>query len=89
MRVAEDTDFDLLKIYLSRNDGWKLEYEKGATAVWTRDPPEHENNAFKMIRVSDLLAKAGETESISGANKECIIFDYFNLLCSLYIIRNR
>ncbi len=49
VRVAEDKDFDLLKIYLNRNDGWSLEYERGKTAVWTRLAPETD---FRMIRVS-------------------------------------
>jgi hypothetical protein len=48
VRVAEDKDFDILKIYLSRNDGWMLEYERGKTAVWTRQTTETD---FKMIRV--------------------------------------
>ena len=49
VRVAEDKDFEVLKIYLSRNDGWNLNYERGKTAVWTRQAPESE---FSMIRVS-------------------------------------
>ena len=54
VRVAEDTDFEVLKIYLSRNDGWVLEYEKGKTSVWTRQATESE---FKMIRVRDKKKK--------------------------------
>ncbi len=53
VRVAEDRDFELLKIYLQRNDGWRLEYERGDTAVWTRTPPDLNGSAFKMIRVSE------------------------------------
>ena len=53
VRVAEDRDFELLKIYLQRNDGWRMEYERGDTAVWSRSPPQDLNgSAFKMIRVS-------------------------------------
>ena len=48
VRVAEDKDFEVLKIYLSRNDGWMLEYQSGPTSVWTRQAPETD---FKMIRV--------------------------------------
>ncbi len=52
VRVAEDKDFELLKIYLSRNDGWRLEYDRGETKVWTRNPPDLNGSAaFKMIRV--------------------------------------
>lgn len=64
VRVAEDKDFELLKIYLNRNDGWKLEYDKNSIAVWTRTPVvtngKDENSSsrsspsdFKMIRVSE------------------------------------
>lgn len=52
VRVAEDKDFEVLKIYLSRNDGWNLNYERGKTAVWTRQAPESE---FSMIRVNNFL----------------------------------
>ena len=48
VRVAEDKDFEVLKIYLSRNDGWTLEYEQSKTSVWTRQASESD---FKMIRV--------------------------------------
>lgn len=48
VRVAEDKDFEVLKIYLSRNDGWVLDYEQGQTSVWTRQASESD---FKMIRV--------------------------------------
>ena len=49
VRVAEDKDFELLNVYLSRNDGWRLEYDKESTAVWTRP---NEGSDFNMIRVS-------------------------------------
>ena len=49
VRVAEDKDFELLNVYLSRNDGWRLEYDKESTAVWTRPS---EGSDFNMIRVS-------------------------------------
>ena len=53
VRVAEDRDFEVLKIYLSRNDGWALEYQQGPTSVWTRQASESE---FKMIRVSRVYS---------------------------------
>ena len=49
VRVAEDNDFEVLKIYLNRNDGWQLEYKRGQTLVWTRHVPD--TSDFKMIRV--------------------------------------
>ena len=60
-QVQFSKDFEILKIYLLRNDGWKLEYEKGATKVWSRIPPETVEddtaggNSFKMIRVISHL----------------------------------
>ena len=54
VRVAEDQDFGLLKIYLTRNDGWELEYEKRSKiSVWTR--PREENNNFKMVRLKAIF----------------------------------
>ena len=67
VRVAEDKDFELLKVYLNRNDGWKLEYDKNAIAVWTRtpmvssgkngNPSSSSPSAFKMIRVGFPMYK--------------------------------
>ena len=54
VRVAEDKDFETLKVYLTRNDGWNMQYQNGHTKVWTRTPPQDENNTFKMIRVPQL-----------------------------------
>ena len=54
VRVAEDKDFEILKVYLARNDGWNMQYQNRSTTVWTRTPPQDENNAFKMIRVPNL-----------------------------------
>ena len=51
VRVAEDKDFEVLKIFLSRNDGWTLEYQQAKTSVWTRHTTESD---FKMIRVGIL-----------------------------------
>lgn len=53
VRVAEDKDFEVLKIYLSRNDGWRLEYERGRTAVWTRAANEGD---FRMIRLKTTFS---------------------------------
>ena len=60
VRVAEDKDFEVLKIYLSRNDGWTLEYEQSKTSVWTRQASESD---FKMIRVKAFLFILGASEA--------------------------
>ena len=59
VRVAEDKDFEVLKIYLSRNDGWTLEYEQSKTSVWTRQASESD---FKMIRVKAFFSNFGLSE---------------------------
>lgn len=61
VRIAEDKDFDLLKVYLSRNDGWALDFEMGRTVVWTREPPLDKGGDvnFKMIRVNAESKAAG------------------------------
>ncbi|KAK7863517.1 hypothetical protein R5R35_004970 [Gryllus longicercus] len=48
VRVAEDSDFERLKEYLDNHTGWKLEYGKEDTRVWTKSV-EHTN--FKMIKL--------------------------------------
>jgi len=48
VRIAEDSDFALLKILLSRGDGWDLEHNSGSTMVWTRHA---DNSIFRMIRL--------------------------------------
>jgi len=48
VRIAEDSDFALLKVLLTRDDGWTLEYSSGMTRVSTRPA---ENSSFRMIRV--------------------------------------
>jgi len=47
VRVAEDSDFALLKILLSRGDGWDLEHNSGSTMVWTRHA---DNSIFRWSR---------------------------------------
>ena len=42
VRVAEDSDFALLKVLLTRSEGWNQEFSSGVTQVWTR-PAENSN----------------------------------------------
>lgn len=48
VRVAEDTDFALLKVLLTRDEGWDCEYKSGNTTVCSR-PTDPSN--FRMIRL--------------------------------------
>lgn len=53
VRIAEDSDFALLKVLLTRGDGWTQEFSSGATKVWTRPA---ENSHFRMIRVKTTFS---------------------------------
>lgn len=53
VRIAEDSDFALLKILLTRGDGWELEHTSGSTKVWTRPA---ENSSFRMIRLKTTFS---------------------------------
>ena len=62
VRIAEDKDFEILKIYLTRNDGWNMQYQSGRTKVWTRTPPQDEHNNFKMIKVTNYFLDMGRNK---------------------------
>ena len=48
VRVADDTDFNKLKDLCCCHDGWKQEYNKSGTTVWTKT---NDVSDFKMIKV--------------------------------------
>ena len=48
VRVAEDQDFEKLKQLIDDHTGWKLDYNKSPTKVWTKSIPK---TNFKMIKV--------------------------------------
>merc|ERR1711892_769952 len=52
VRIAEDSDFSLLKVLLTRGDGWTQEFSSGGTQVWTRPA---ENSHFRMIRLKTVF----------------------------------
>lgn len=60
VKVAEDKDFENLKALIDNHAGWKLDYNKGTTKVWTKAAA---STNFKMVKVkaefpnihSDLL----------------------------------
>lgn len=48
VRIADDRDFDRLRRLCDKHDGWKIEYSKRQTTVWTRPTDQ---SAFKMIKL--------------------------------------
>jgi len=48
VKVAEDSDFELLKTLINEDESWKLDYKKGTTTVWTKG---QDSNAFKMVKL--------------------------------------
>lgn len=52
VKVAEDKDFENLKTLIDNHDGWKIEYNKPATKVWTKTL---QGTNFKMVKVASLI----------------------------------
>ncbi|XP_017781765.1 PREDICTED: PCTP-like protein isoform X2 [Nicrophorus vespilloides] len=54
VKIAEDSDFGLLKQLVDDNSNWKLEYNNkdGATKVWTKMTV---NSNFKMVKVHTVF----------------------------------
>ncbi|XP_033743458.1 START domain-containing protein 10-like [Pecten maximus] len=52
VRVAEDADFKRLKTLCDEKDGWKQEYNKNNTCVWTKN---NDVSDFKIIKVRTLF----------------------------------
>jgi hypothetical protein len=52
VKVAEDQDFEKLKELIDDHTGWKLDYNKSSTKVWTKSIP---TTSFKMIKVPSAL----------------------------------
>ncbi|KAJ8960675.1 hypothetical protein NQ314_006044 [Rhamnusium bicolor] len=53
VKIAEDSDFDMLKMLVDDHTNWKLEYDKGdQTKVWTKTTP---NCSFKMVKVQTVF----------------------------------
>ena len=48
IKVAEDSDFQELRILCRNHDGWDQVYSKNGITVWTKS---NENTSFKMIKV--------------------------------------
>lgn len=49
VKVAEDKDFENLKYLIDNHDGWKIEYNKPITKVWTKTL---NSTNFKMVKVN-------------------------------------
>ncbi|KAG5899900.1 hypothetical protein JTB14_002452 [Gonioctena quinquepunctata] len=53
VKIAEDSDFDMLKNLVDEHSNWKLEYDKGdETKVWTKSTP---NCSFKMVKIHSVF----------------------------------
>lgn len=52
VKVAEDEDFERLRRLLDNHEGWKLEYEKQMTKVWTKSACD---TNFKMIKIDSVF----------------------------------
>ncbi|KAL3269661.1 hypothetical protein HHI36_008722 [Cryptolaemus montrouzieri] len=53
VKIAEDSDFEVLKNLIDDHSNWKLAYEKaGHTKVWTQ---QTENCNFKMVKVQTIF----------------------------------
>lgn len=48
VKVAEDKDFENLKELVDNHTGWKLDYSKSGTNVWTKSAA---STNFKMVKV--------------------------------------
>ncbi|XP_060528205.1 START domain-containing protein 10-like isoform X2 [Cylas formicarius] len=54
VKIAEDSDFAMLKMLVDNHDGWKLEYDnaKDGTKVWTKLTP---SCSFKMVKIHTVF----------------------------------
>ncbi|GAB6031829.1 hypothetical protein CHUAL_010231 [Chamberlinius hualienensis] len=52
VRIAEDKDFDKLKLYIDCNDGWRVDYKRATLKVWARNTKA---TAYKMIKVKSIF----------------------------------
>ncbi|KAG8231349.1 hypothetical protein J437_LFUL012259 [Ladona fulva] len=52
VRVAEDCDFEKLKSLLENHVGWKLDYHKESTKIWTKSSSD---TSFKMIKIKTIF----------------------------------
>uniref|UniRef100_A0A0K2VH66 START domain-containing protein 10 n=1 Tax=Lepeophtheirus salmonis TaxID=72036 RepID=A0A0K2VH66_LEPSM len=49
VRIAGEKDFESLRAFLARDEGWNKAYDKKDMSVWTRS--DSQDSAFKMLRV--------------------------------------
>ncbi|CAH1118920.1 unnamed protein product, partial [Phaedon cochleariae] len=88
VKIAEDSDFDMLKRLVDDHTDWKLDYDKGdETKVWTKTTP---NCHFKMVKIQsvfqnikastlfDVLHDPGYRKEWDGYMKESIEIGYLN-----------
>lgn len=51
VRIADDSDFDMLKQLVDDNTTWKLEYDKDETKVWSKLTPKCNLKMIKVLSV--------------------------------------
>lgn len=68
VKVAEDKDFENLKLLVDNHKGWKLDYSKSNINVWTKNVS---NTNFKMIKVAYLSI----FHSLIGSNENYILLN--------------
>ncbi len=76
VRVAEDADFRKLKDLCTCHDGWKQDYNKNNTTVWTK---ANDVSEFKMIKV--CYSSLTSFRSLSDVYHIC----FYNSTCLVLI----
>lgn len=66
VRVAEDADFDRLRNLCQCHDGWRLDYNKNGTSVWTK---ANDVSSFKMVKIR------GEYDNVSASTLYDVLHD--------------
>ncbi|RZF39319.1 hypothetical protein LSTR_LSTR000840 [Laodelphax striatellus] len=54
IKVAEDKDFENLKVLIDNHNGWNLDYDKSTIKVWTKNL---EGTNFKMLKIKALFSE--------------------------------
>lgn len=52
VKIAEDSDFDMLKMLVDDHTNWKLDYDQAGAKVWTKSTT---NCSFRMVKVQTVF----------------------------------